>query len=794
MFAFLLLTTLLFSGCSKSSKKTSEQSNSKGESGEESSEYFSSGQQSSDQNVHTVTFDTHGGSDIPPQYVPHGEKATEPDIPTRPGYTFDGWTYQGKPWVFYGYVVTEDMTLDANWIAIEYTATFKNDDGTVLEIQNPVYYGDVLTYGGETPIKPNPEEHYIYFFDGWDKELVVLGDMTFIAQYRQEFAPYTAQFYDEDGNLLYETLVREGETPTYVGEEPTKASTSDTQYQFNGWDLISSDNNVFVYKPHFESCTKGLIFEGSSVYQYAGSSKTVVIPGRWNGVDITSISSNAFDNSMVKEVIISEGMKTISSYAFRNCSSLASITIPDTVMIIEDGVFYGCTSFTSFVIPDGVTSIGNSVFFNCTSLASITIPDGVTSIGDYVFFNCTSLASITIPDGVTSIGDEAFYNCKSLTSVSIPNSVTSIGNSVFFNCTSLKSATIGKGLNSISDKAFYGCTSLTSVIIPLNVTYIGSYAFYGCTLLTSITIPDGVKWIDGNAFSGCTSLKSITIPESLISIGDNVFKDCTNLVINCEVEYKPKSWDGSWQSDAAAVIWGATGEKITIDGYTYGLGIVLGEKQATLISIDETIINFDSATEIQGYRLVGIANNIFIENEKIETVILPDVVTYIANSAFVGCTSLKSITIPDSVTYIGESAFYGCTSLTSITIPDSVKSIGAEAFCGCTSLTSINIPDGVTSIGSRAFYGCTSLTSVTIGKGLKGISNRAFYGCTSLKTVIIPLNVTYIDDYAFYGCSALTSITYNGTTTDWYSVKTGFSWEYDSGLKTIHCTDGDIKI
>ncbi len=64
-----------------------------------------------------------------------------------------------------------------------------------------------------------------------------------------------------------------------------------------------------------------------------------------------------------------------------------------------------------------ITSIGNSAFDKCTSLTSITIPDSVTSIGECAFWACTSLTSITIPDSVTSIGVCAFEGCKSLTSI-----------------------------------------------------------------------------------------------------------------------------------------------------------------------------------------------------------------------------------------------------------------------------------------------------------------------------------------------------------------------------------------
>ena len=407
----------------------------------------------------------------------------------------------------------------------------------------------------------------------------------------------------------------------------------------------------------------------------------------------TNYSRNLYiNNQLVTKANLTTATK-ISNYAFKGCTSLTSINIPDSVTSIGDGAFSGCSSLTGITIPDGVTSIGLGAFNDCSSLTSINIPDGVTSFGGWTFYGCSSLTGITIPNGVTNIGDSAFYGCTSLTSINIPDGVTSIGYDVFRDCTNLTSINIPDGVTSIRSSAFEGCSSLTSINIPDGVTSIGNCAFEDCTSLTSINIPDGVTSIGYDVFRDCTNLTSINIPDGVTSIGEYAFKDCSSLTsINIP--------DGV----------------TSIGNWTFG-------DCSSLTSI--TIPN----------SVTSIGDSAFGDCSSLTSITIPDGVASIGNWTFGGCSSLTSITIPDGVTSIGEGAFRDCSSLISINIPDGVTKIGDGAFYDCTSLTGITIPNGVTEIGDSAFEDCTSLTSINIPDGVTSIGNDAFYGCHNLSDV-----------------------------------------------------------
>ena len=496
-------------------------------------------------------------------------------------------------------------------------------------------------------------------------------------------------------------------------------------------------NTVVLTEAEVPAYTQGLIFElkNNSYYIVVGLEETctdtkIVIPAMYNDLPVKNIGASAFENN----------------------TAITSVSIPETVTVIDQKAFAGCTSLTSMTLPKDLKTLRANVFSNCTSLATIQIFDnltllsantfqntayynnpanwenGILYLGNYVIGTDDTVIKCEIKEGTKFFAANSFNAAVNMTEISLPKSVNIISFPPFASSTKLERITVdadnpyitaidgnlydkagtelifyavGKtetsfvipsGVTSIAPAAFTMAKNLEEIIIPASVTTIENAAFQYCTNLKSIHIPDGVKTIASYLFSYCISLEEVRLPDSIQSIGSYAFQNCGSL----------------------------------------------------------------------------------------KTIDLPDGLGSIGVYAFTNCKSLTEIDLPDGVKSIGNYAFSSCTSLQTINFSEDLVSIGDYAFAYCKSLIELDIPNSVKTIGQYAFRNCTSLKTVNLSSGIQTLSYCLFRNCTSLESVIIPDSITMIDVGAFYVCNALESVFYTGTQDKWNLIAMGTN---NNGIK-----------
>ncbi len=494
--------------------------------------------------------------------------------------------------------------------------------------------------------------------------------------------------------------------------------------------VITDYTNDFTYT---------LSNDKATIVEYTGNATELVIPSETDsGYPVTAIGINAY----------------------KDLTTVTSITIPNTVTSIGDYAFYGCLNLRSLTLGNSVTSIGAYAFYDCRLVTSITIPETVITIGEQAFDRCMSLSSIHIPSAVISIGAKAFADVRYCNSITVDEA-----NTVYHsenNClikTSTKTLIAGcntsiipfdGSVEIIEEYAFYNRKNLTSINIPSSVTTVKRYSFYGSGLTTVLYEGDSQANITlvGNGhekLTGATWQYNYCMGNT--ETHEHTYNNDLDAQCNFCLTVRELSFGNYFEYTVSS-------EKVTITKYT---GTI------TAVTVPEAI---------EGYTVTVIGENAFKDRTDIKSIVLPDTITSIGNYAFYDCRLATSINIPDTVTSIGERAFDRCMSLKSIHIPASVTSIGTNAFSDvryCNSLTvdeanTVYHSDGnclIVTATKTLIAGCNT-SVIPFDGSVEVIGEYAFYNRKNLTSINIPDAVTTINRYAFYG-SGLTTVWYEGS-------------------------------
>ena len=519
---------------------------------------------------------------------------------------------------------------------------------------------------------------------------------------------------------------------------------------------------------------------GYEAFRFCNEMILITIPN-----SVTSLGDYAFANcTSLTSITIPKSVIDIGHYAFYNTGwynnqsngilyidncclgykgskPVGALSLKDNTRLICTNAFKDCTALTSVTIPNSVTSIGNDSFSRCDGLNSVIIPNSVTSIGERAFSSCKGLTKVIIGKSVITIGERAFYYCSVLTSITIPNSVVSIGESTFYNCPILTEVNISDltAWCKIDFGDFYANplyyaktlklngTEIKDLVIPKDVIEIKKYAFSYSDGLTSVTIPYQVSAIADHAFEGCENLalvinlSKLTLSKGSTNNGYIAFY--ANRIIN--------ALNGNIDSN---FIWTNTNNVNVLVAY-------LGHDNTLVLPPNYNGENYE------------IGDSVFVENSVLRSIYIPNSVTSIGSNAFLGCIELTNIVLEDgenSITgldftnspvdtlYLGRNTSTFLSNkkcLRSVIIGDCVTSISNSTFKDYANLTNVIIGKSVTNIDFSAFSGCSALTEIHFPNSVKTIGNQAFYNTQQLALVTGGDNIEVIGEDAFWGCNKL---------------------------------------
>lgn len=404
----------------------------------------------------------------------------------------------------------------------------------------------------------------------------------------------------------------------------------------------------------------------------------------------TNIADGAFSGAKITSLTIENPSTAIGKYAFANCKSLLSVTLPsiENSMEIGEHAFNYCESLEAANNLDKVLTVGDYAFAN-TALKSVATR-AYSVYGEGAFFR-SSLEDATLGEG-SKYGLGAFQECLSLVTVNMPDGGNvHFGRGCFAKDTALATIDLSKTDEIIEAETFYGCSKLAQANLE-NVIEIGNYAFADCSRLSSVTLPKVVRIGEGafgryEVYGGAPIFSSIELPQTLTTIGDGAFLGCQGLT---------------------QIALPSSLENVGNYLFTYCINL-------------KTVSLPDNMTSIGEYWFAGCEN--------LTSVNLANVRAF-GNYAFTSASSLQNVDLSSAVT-VGEGAF-ASTAVSGSIIANNLVKASDYAFQG-TSIRSFVAPS-LAHIGLAAFQNNAILSSFTFSNDLDYIGSLAFDGCVSLMT------------------------------------------------------------
>ncbi len=752
----------------------------------------------------TVTFDYRDGSDPVVSRLDAGETVSEPEAPSRPGYSFGGWFEDEALSVAatFGTVKT-NVTYYAAWVPNSACMVrFDSRGGSAV--------ASAVTEKGTTVTAPADPTREGYSFAGWYTDAACTAAFSFSTALSENVTLYAgwkvADGYAEvsgyiDGNLAATTVVKKGEA--------AKPLSPDSEYRY----LWYTDSEMTVpydfsaavnesLRLYGIAYSEGLAIRDGTVISYTGGAKHVIVPAKWEGKTVTAIGDRALrENRTVLTVRLPEGIRSIGVSAFADCAKLQTVNLTAECKSVGTYAFSGCGRLKEIGSIESLTAIGEGTFLGCASLTEVSLPAGVTSIGAYAFSGCRSLTTVALGDAITAIGEYAFSDCAALGEFHLPAKLETLGDGVLIGCPSTLTVTGGNNTYHTINGSLYcrtgrnaekllkylpGSKDETVLSLPSGVTAIGANAFYGNTNLTTVNLAGYT--LESGSLAGLRAVRELTI-DGLPSA-------------HPYLAYYFGAANGS-ANGATGIFVPATLEKVTF------------RTEQTALA-DYAFYGCTGLKTVEGISRIRSIGAYAFAYTALETLKLPAGVTSIGEGAFSRCEKLSafeaeagnpSYSVYDGCLYnktysellivprqketvefhsavrkIAAGAFFK-SSIRNVVVPGSVTEIAASAFANADSLETLTVPF----IGGSAtentymlyIFGGTIVGTETDGETEYRVSNSGA-GPASLRKLTVTGAVTAIPDFAFAYLENVEEFDFTG---DVESI--GIYGFYDTGLKEV---------